>query len=85
VDPALGIPSAGFFYPWPKEARMSASRDLHPETRLVHASPVRSQFGEVSEADVLTQGFACGSARQGEACFNGTKAATDIPASRTRR
>jgi hypothetical protein len=29
---------------------MSASRDLHPETRVVHAGPLRSQFGEVFEA-----------------------------------
>jgi O-succinylhomoserine sulfhydrylase len=29
---------------------MSASRDLHPETRLLHAGTLRSQFGEVSEA-----------------------------------
>jgi hypothetical protein len=50
MDPALGIPSAGFFYCWPKEAQMSASRDLHLETRLVHAGTLRSQFGKASEA-----------------------------------
>ncbi len=30
---------------------------LHPETRLVHAGTLRSQFGETSEAMFLTQGF----------------------------
>ena len=30
---------------------MSVSRDLNPETRLVHAGTLRSQFGETSEAN----------------------------------
>jgi hypothetical protein len=29
---------------------MSASRDLHPQARLVHADALRSHFGELSEA-----------------------------------
>jgi hypothetical protein len=29
---------------------MSASRDLHPEARLVHAGALRSQFGKLSAA-----------------------------------
>jgi O-succinylhomoserine sulfhydrylase len=52
---------------------MSASRDLHPETRLIHAGTLRSQFGEVSEAMFLTQGFVYDSAEQSEARFKGTE------------
>jgi O-succinylhomoserine sulfhydrylase len=52
---------------------MSASRDLHPDTRLVHAGTLRSQFGETSEALFLTQGFIYDSAEQCEARFNGTE------------
>src|SRR6202049_4165552 len=50
---------------------MSASRNLHPETRLVHAGTLRSQFGETSEALFLTQGFVYDSAEQCEARFVG--------------
>ena len=52
---------------------MSVSRDLHPETRLVHAGTLRSQFGETSEALFLTQGFVYDSAEQCEARFIGTE------------
>jgi O-succinylhomoserine sulfhydrylase len=52
---------------------MSVSRDLHPETRLVHAGTLRSQFGETSEAMFLTQGFVYDSAEQCEARFKGTE------------
>ncbi len=52
---------------------MSVSRDMHPETRLVHAGTLRSQFGETSEAMFLTQGFVYDSAEQCEARFNGTE------------
>ncbi len=52
---------------------MSASPDLHPETRLVHAGTLRSQFGEVSEAMFLTQGYVYDSAEQSEARFKGTE------------
>jgi O-succinylhomoserine sulfhydrylase len=52
---------------------MSASRNLHPETRLVHAGTLRSQFGETSEALFLTQGFVYDSAEQCEARFIGTE------------
>src|SRR3984893_2685966 len=51
---------------------MSVSRNLHPETRLVHAGTLRSQFGETSEALFLTQGFVYDSAEQCEARFIGT-------------
>ncbi len=58
---------------------MSASIDvrtlkpetLHPETRLVHAGTLRSQFGETSEALFLTQVFVYDSAEQCEARFVG--------------
>ena len=52
---------------------MSASRDLHPETRLVHGGTLRSQFGETSEALFLTQGFVYDSAEQCEARFTGAE------------
>lgn len=52
---------------------MSASDNpaakLHPETRLVHAGTMRSQFGETSEALFLTQGHVYDSAEQCEARF----------------
>ncbi len=41
----------------------------HPETRLVHAGALRSQFGETSEALFLTQGHVYDSAEQCEARF----------------
>ena len=54
---------------------MSASpalrSELHPETCLVHAGTLRSQFGETSEALFLTQGFVYDSAEQCEARFIG--------------
>ena len=48
---------------------MSASTDKNyrPETRLVHAGTLRSQFGETSEAMFLTQGYVYDSAAQAEA------------------
>jgi O-succinylhomoserine sulfhydrylase len=52
---------------------MSALRNLHPETRLVHAGTLRSQFGETSEALFLTQGFVYDSAEQCEARFIGNE------------
>jgi O-succinylhomoserine sulfhydrylase len=51
---------------------MSASaRRYRPETELVHAGSLRSQFGETSEALFLTQGFVYDSAEQCEARFKG--------------
>jgi O-succinylhomoserine sulfhydrylase len=44
---------------------------LHPETRLVHAGILRSQFGENSEALFLTQGFVYDAAETCEARFAG--------------
>ena len=42
-----------------------------PETELVHAGAMRTQFGETSEALFLTQGFVYDSAEQCEARFKG--------------
>jgi O-succinylhomoserine sulfhydrylase len=49
-----------------------AMKDLRPATRLVHGGTMRSQFGEMSEALYLTQGFAYESMEQAEARFLGT-------------
>ncbi|HEV2628160.1 MAG TPA: O-succinylhomoserine sulfhydrylase [Pseudolabrys sp.] len=50
---------------------MSAKKDYRPETRLVHAGTLRSQFGEMSEALFLTQGYIYPSAEECEARFSG--------------
>jgi O-succinylhomoserine sulfhydrylase len=51
---------------------MSASNtNYRPETRLVHAGALRSQFGETSESIFLTQGFVYDSAEQCEGRFTG--------------
>ena len=44
---------------------------LRPATQLVHGATTRSQFGEMSEALFLTQGFAYDSMEQAEARFTG--------------
>jgi O-succinylhomoserine sulfhydrylase len=49
----------------------SATRRYRPETRLVHAGQLRSNFGETSEALYLTQGFVYESAAQCAARFKG--------------
>lgn len=43
--------------------------DWNPRTKLVHAGTKRSQYGELSEAIFLTQGFAYETAEQAEARF----------------
>ncbi len=52
---------------------MSASRakKYRPETQLVHAGTLRSQFNETSEALFLTQGYVYDSAEDCEALFSG--------------
>src|SRR6201991_3553255 len=47
---------------------MPSSR-YRPETRLVHAGTLRSEFGETSEALFLTQGYVYESSAQAEARF----------------
>jgi len=46
-------------------------KTLKPETRLVHAGILRSQFGENSEALFLTQGYVYDEAETAEARFSG--------------
>src|SRR6058998_3463627 len=48
-----------------------ATTRYRPETKLVHAGALRSQFGETSEALFLTQGFVYDTAEQCEARFKG--------------
>ena len=48
-----------------------SSKTYRPETRLVHAGTLRSQFGETSEALFLTQGYIYPSAEECEARFSG--------------
>ena len=52
---------------------MPASNEkiYRPETRLVHAGTLRSQFGETSEALFLTQGYIYPNAEECEARFSG--------------
>ncbi|UWQ20758.1 O-succinylhomoserine sulfhydrylase [Jannaschia sp. W003] len=47
----------------------TTDRPLHPRTRAVHAGTRRSQYGEVSEAMFLTQGFVYETAEAAEARF----------------
>jgi O-succinylhomoserine sulfhydrylase len=49
----------------------SEKRKYRPETLLIHAGTLRSQFGETSEALFLTQGFVYDSAEQCAARFKG--------------
>ena len=49
----------------------SSDRKYRPETRLLHAGTLRSQFGETSEALFLTQGFVYDTAEACEARFKG--------------
>ena len=46
-------------------------KSLRPETRLVHAGTLRSQFGETSEALFLTQGYVYDQSETAEARFAG--------------
>ena len=54
-----------------KKPPRKSMRDLRPATRLVHGGTMRSQFGEMSEALFLTQGFAYESMEQAAARFTG--------------
>ena len=49
----------------------SPKKTYRPETRLVHAGTLRSQFGEMSEALFLTQGYIYPSAEECELRFSG--------------
>jgi O-succinylhomoserine sulfhydrylase len=50
---------------------MPASKSYRPETRLVHAGTLRSEFKETSEALYLTQGYVYDTAEECEARFAG--------------
>jgi O-succinylhomoserine sulfhydrylase len=69
VSPAESFSPAGFLL----EAHMPASspKTYRPETRMVQAGILRSQFGETSEALYLTQGYVYPSAEECEARFSG--------------
>jgi O-succinylhomoserine sulfhydrylase len=74
VCPAENFSPAGFLLAGSlaEEARMSSTQKTYrPETRLVHAGTLRSQFGETSEALFLTQGYVYPSAEECEARFSG--------------
>ncbi len=49
----------------------ASTKRYRPETRLVHAGTLRSQFGETSEALFLTQGYVYPTAEECEARFSG--------------
>jgi len=49
----------------------ASTKNYRPETRLVHAGTLRSQFGETSEALFLTQGYVYPTAEECEARFSG--------------
>src|ERR1044072_9271916 len=66
----MGISPAGFFVGSLEEPAMLArDRSYRPETRLVHAGTLRSEFGETSEALFLTQGYVYESSLQAERRF----------------
>jgi len=46
-------------------------KEFRPETRLVHAGILRSQFAETSEAIFMTQGYVYDNSAQAEARFKG--------------
>ena len=52
----------------------TSTKTYRPETRLVHAGTLRSQFGETSEALFLTQGYVYPTAEECEARFSGKNA-----------
>ena len=53
------------------DASNKPSKSWRPATQLVHGGTLRSQFGEMSEAIYLTQGFAYDSSEAAEARFKG--------------
>ena len=53
------------------ELKMTKWKEMRTDTKLVHGGTRRSQFGEVSEAIYLTQGYVYESAESAEARFKG--------------
>src|ERR1043166_7036797 len=66
--PGFSLAQGGRMSPAPAPYR------YRPETRLVHAGQMRSNFGETSEALYLTQGFVYDSAEECAARFRGEEA-----------
>ena len=62
----------------------AAQKNYRPETRLVHAGTLRSQFGETSEALFLTQGYVYDSAEAARRASPARSRATSIRATPTR-
>ena len=56
----------------------SAKRNYRPETQLVHAGTLRSQFGETSEALFLTQGYVYESALSAEKTLQERRAGLSV-------
>ncbi len=54
--------------------KTKSPKDWRPATRMVHAGSIRSQFGEMSEAMFLTQGFVYPDMESAEARFKGEDA-----------
>ena len=50
---------------------LKSPQNWHPATRMVHGGSIRSQFGEMSEALFLTQGFVYPNMEAAEARFKG--------------
>ena len=73
--PARIFSSAGFLLAQGRQRGHAHVRvrkhKYRPETRLVHAGILRSQFGETSEALFLTQGYVYDNSAQAEARFKG--------------
>src|SRR5690242_18285296 len=77
--PGRGFSSGRFFIGRTRLARARPEdrtmaddkQNYRPETRLVHAGTLRSQFNEMSEAIFLTQGYRYESAEDCEARFSG--------------
>src|SRR5207244_4469092 len=63
------IVPAGFFVGREEPVMPASQARYRPETRLVHAGTLRSQFGETSEALFLTQGYVYESSAQAERRF----------------
>jgi O-succinylhomoserine sulfhydrylase len=66
----LSLSPPGQFMPAAQARKeKTMSNDWHPRTKAIHAGTRRSQYGEVSEAIFLTQGFVYETAEHAEARF----------------
>ena len=62
----------------PRRPSCRVADRYRPETRLVHAGTLRSQFGETSEALFLTQGYVYESSAQAERALQGRGAGLPV-------